>query len=403
MVDCARGGLLGVETRRTRGQLIMELNSLRARLAQLGAEEPERSRVEDALCESEQRYRELANSLPQTVFEMDLSGRITFVNLAAFSQFGYSQEEFDQGLNLFSVVAPSDHARVRADWGKLMEGDVVDPQEYLALRKDGTTFPCVVSSNRIVRDGIPVGLRGFVVDISARKRAERERDDLLHRVSHDLRSPLMVIKVHAEILGELLRSAEGATQAGRSVDAITVAVGRLDAMIDDLTDSASLESGQLRLNLVPVNLGPFLSDLKARLTGVIQVERVHIDTKPDLPMVSADPNRIERIVLNLLTNALKYSGPNAPVEVAASEQDGQVVVTVSDHGPGIAADDRGQLFQRFRRLTRTGADSEGMGLGLYTAKLLVEAHGGNIWMESEVGKGSQFSFSLPALPAPSDS
>lgn len=133
----------------------------------------ERKRVEDALRDSERRYRELADSLPETVFEMDVTGRLTFVNRAAFRQFGYSQEDFDKGINVADTLAPEDRDRAVNNVVEVLAGRLPEPKQYTALRKDGTTFPCLVSANRVVRGGVPVGLRGFLVDISTTKQAER--------------------------------------------------------------------------------------------------------------------------------------------------------------------------------------------------------------------------------------
>jgi signal transduction histidine kinase len=112
--------------------------------------------------------------------------------------------------------------------------------------------------------------------------------------------------------------------------------------------------------------------------------------------VLADPDRLERILMNLLTNALKYSAPGTPVTVALARRDGQVVTAVSDQGPGIPPDELPHLFERYYRARETRERKEGLGLGLYITKGLVEAHGGRLWVESQVGKGSTFSFSLPA-------
>ena len=525
---------------KTREELLADLKAIRLQVAQLSHAESERKRAEAALRESERRYREMANSLPETVFEMDSTGRITFVNHAGFERFGYSEDDLARGLNVSSMVADSDRKRVSENIRRAMLLGELRSEEYIAVRRDGTTFPCVVSSNRIVSNGQPVGLRGFVFDITPRKRAEEkgerllrevqqraaemdatfasmpdgvmifgpkgnmvrlnaatlritglrdsdlalaladrlamlnlekpngepfsledtpvhlalegktvlgevmvshppdgrthwissssapirgpegellgavviftditelhqlqeQRDDVLYRVSHDLRSPLMVIRVHTEVLQHLLRAAGGDTQVLKSVDAITIAVQRLSAMIEDLVDSVGHESGQLRLNQIPLDLRRFVFDLVIRLTGVIQSERVRIEAVAPPPLVMADPDRLERILINLLVNALKYSDPETDVVVTFETGADEVVTSISDSGPGIPPEDEPYLFQRFRRVGQHSKREDGLGLGLYTARGLVEAHGGKIWVESNPGKGSRFRFSLPLAPPP---
>jgi len=174
-------------------------------------------------------------------------------------------------------------------------------------------------------------------------------------------------------------------------------------MIEDLVDVTRFESGQLHLELQPVSLPAFLADWLKRMQTALAVERIVIDLPADLPAVLADYNRLERIVTNLLSNALKYS--DGPVRVSAAPRDGLVEVSVSDQGRGIHPDDLPHLFERFYRV-KGGWKAEGVGLGLYITKLLVEAHavpsadgktrvGGRIWVDSEPGAGSTFHFTLP--------
>jgi two-component system phosphate regulon sensor histidine kinase PhoR len=124
------------------------------------------------------------------------------------------------------------------------------------------------------------------------------------------------------------------------------------------------------------------------------VKRAKVDIQADLPPISADPDRLERVLLNLLSNALKYSTPGTEVRITARAVDGAVAISVSDHGPGISPDDLPHLFERFYRVKATQR-KEGVGLGLFIAKTLVEAHGGHISVESEPGKGSTFTFEIP--------
>ena len=128
--------------------------------------------AENALRESERKYRELTDSLPATVFEIEMSGRLTFANEASLQQFGASREEVARGINIFDYIVPEDHARVRNAVRERIAGTHTGPSEYTAVRKDGTRFPCAISSAPILRNGTPVGLRGFLVDITERRQAK---------------------------------------------------------------------------------------------------------------------------------------------------------------------------------------------------------------------------------------
>jgi signal transduction histidine kinase len=171
----------------------------------------------------------------------------------------------------------------------------------------------------------------------------------------------------------------------------------MNSMITDLVDSARLETGQIRLNRTSFDLKGFVVDLRERMARARpgRIERIQVESREGLPPVLADPDRLERILANLLSNSLKYSEPDTPVTVRLVRADGEVVTSVADRGHGIAPEELPQLFGKYYR-TRAGREHpESLGLGLYITRKLVEAHGGRIWAESEVGRGSTFSFSLP--------
>jgi signal transduction histidine kinase len=129
--------------------------------------------------------------------------------------------------------------------------------------------------------------------------------------------------------------------------------------------------------------------------GVCDTSRIHLEAPEELPLVTADPDRLERVVVNVITNALKYSGPDSPVTVRLAPGEGEVIAAVADHGIGIPADELPSVFDRFYRARAVRERRDGQGLGLYISRQLVEAHGGRMWAASDVGRGSTFSFSLP--------
>ncbi|MHB0871215.1 MAG: sensor histidine kinase, partial [Chloroflexota bacterium] len=140
--------------------------------------------------------------------------------------------------------------------------------------------------------------------------------------------------------------------------------------------------------------GNYLAALKQRLAGVLEMDRVRLDLPIEVPPVSGDPNRLERIFTNLLSNALKYSPSDTEVVVTGTAADGEVTVSVIDRAVGIPKEDQTHLFQRYYR-ARGARKTEGLGLGLYITRMLVEAHGDRIWVESGAGQRSSFSFTLP--------
>ena len=224
---------------------------------------------------------------------------------------------------------------------------------------------------------------------------EQDREEYVHTISHDLRAPLTVILGQAQLLERMLAKMGLRGREMRGAEAIVTSAQRMNAMIQDLVDRARLESGQLRLNRRPVDLRAYLLELKERLSGAMDVDRIRIEVPESLPPALADPDRLERILINLLSNSLKYSEPGTEIRVGVARRPGELVTTVTDHGPGIPPEELPQLFERYRRARAALETREGLGLGLYITKGLVEAHGGRIWAESRVGQGSSFSFTLP--------
>ena len=282
---------------------------------------------------------------------------------------------------------------------RALRGEVVQNVLMVLHRPDGQAVWMLVSAAPIrTSDGMLRGAVAAFRDITAQHELEEQREDILRAISHDLRSPLSAILGQAQLLDRLLQKAD-LERARTSAEAIAVSAQRMNAMIQDLVDAARLESGQLRLNLQAVDLSAFLSDLLRRLEPTLETARVRVDLPEGLPPVSADPNRLERILTNLLSNALKYSPPGTEVRVTAEPRDGEVVTSISDQGPGIPPEELPRLFRRYARTAVGEARRDGLGLGLYITRKLVEAHGGRIWVQSQVGVGSTFSFSLPIARA----
>lgn len=340
-------------------------------------------------------------SAPEGLAIYDSQAKIVRMNSVAEDMLGYSAKE---------RVTPlaEQMARLRAETAerkpfpveetppaRALRGEMVQNVVMVLHRPDGKTLWMLVSAAPIrMPDGALLGAVAAFRDVTAQHELEEQREDTIRAISHDLRNPLSAILGQAQLLTRLLEKADLGRERA-SADAIATSARRMNAMIQDLVDAARLESGQLRLNLQAVGLSSFVSDLLRRLGPAMETERIRAEIAEDLPPVSADPDRLERILTNLLSNALKYSPPGTEVLVTAQQRDGEIVTSVLDRGPGIPREDLPKLFQRYGRTTAGRARGEGLGLGLYIARKLVEAHGGRIWVESRVGLGSNFSFSLP--------
>ncbi len=341
-------------------------------------------------------------SAPEGLAIYDSQARIVRMNGVAEDMLGLSARER-------AMPLAQQMARLRAETAerktlpveemppaRALRGETVQNAVMVLHRPDGRTLWMLVSAAPIrTPDGVLLGAVAAFRDVTTQHELEEQRQDILRAISHDLRSPLSAILGQAQLLTRLLEKADLERERA-SADAIATSARRMNAMIQDLVDAARLESGQLRLNLQAVGLSSLVSDLLRRLEPAMETGRIRAEIAEDLPPVHADPDRLERILTNLLSNALKYSPPGTEVTVTAQQRNGEIVTSVLDQGPGIPREDLPRLFQRYGRTTAAETRREGLGLGLYITRKLVEAHGGRIWVESRVGVGSTFSFSLPA-------
>jgi signal transduction histidine kinase len=224
-------------------------------------------------------------------------------------------------------------------------------------------------------------------------RLQEERDDLLRAIGHDLRTPLNAVYMQAHAIG---RGGCDLAQAAERGRAIAKSCERMSAMLQDLSDSAQLEAGRLQLAPEPIDVGALAEELLERLKGGLEVARVRLTVEEGVPPALADPKQLERIFVNLASNALKYSPPETEVEVrVAAAEGGGVELSFKDRGVGITPEDQAHLFERWFR-ARGKRRPEGLGLGLYITRLLVEAQRGRIHVESAPGAGSHFHVILPA-------
>ena len=219
-------------------------------------------------------------------------------------------------------------------------------------------------------------------------------------VSHELRTPLTSIK---GFISTLLADAEGYydLQTQREFyQIIDTECDRLTRLISDLLNVSRIEAGRaLDLNPKPVDLPSLIEKVITVQKSYTDRHTLKVEIGPDLPTIIADEDKIDQILTNLTNNAIKYSPQGGDIVVSAKMNSNGVVMSVTDHGLGIPKDHLPKIFERFHRVdNRDTRAVGGTGLGLYLVKHLVEAHGGKIWVESEVGKGSSFIFSLPERP-----
>ncbi|MBU1670811.1 MAG: PAS domain S-box protein [Actinobacteria bacterium] len=350
----------------------------------------EQKQVEDRVRASERKYRELADSLPQVVFEMDTDGNISYTNANAFTIFGYDDDAVARGMNVRDVMA--DPVTAMKDIGLMVRFKVPEiHREYVARRRDGSTFPVVISARLVLEEGEPVGIRGIVTDITEQKRREQEYEranaELLgyaHTVSHDLKNPLHDVTMAAYTFEQLLErplSAEIQVFMDETLAAMKSGLERANHLIDDLLMLA--ESGQVPKEVIPVDVSEKVDEILAERSNELEIRGVTVRRDEELGSIVASPTHIYQVFSNLIKNAIVYNDSVEPVlEIKALEpgDSGGHRFLVRDNGPGITPDLLDSIFVPFTR-----GEAGDTGIGLSIVEKITRVYGGEVTVFNDGG------------------
>lgn len=231
-------------------------------------------------------------------------------------------------------------------------------------------------------------------DLTERQRLADIHRDLISNISHEFRTPLASIKLLAETLID--GAVRDPQRAPDFLQKINIEVDKLTYMADELKELADIEKGGSVLSKSKTDIGQIVRNVVSRLEEQARAEglQLEVSVEEGLPAPVVDGNRIERVLMNLIHNAIKFTSPEGRITIKAALQGTEILVSVQDTGHGIAQEDLPRIFERFYKADRSRG-GEGSGLGLSISKHIITAHGGRIWVDSEVGKGSTFYFTLP--------
>ena len=361
-----------------------ECARLRAELAAL------RRQQEQATARLQAQQQALFNSMAEGVLVLDAAGRIQLVNQSLERLFGLSADV--RGRTILEAFRLPELAKLvkRLPRERLVSGHEIELPVIEERRVE------VNAAAVFDRDGTPLGAILVFHDLTRIKQLENTRQEFVANVSHELRTPLSLIKGFVETLLEGAKDDPAKTT--QFLQTIEKHTDRLTFLIEDLLTISRLESGQIVMNRHTVELRAeaqrVIDDLQAR----VQEKKITITNQvPAGLMARADADRLQQVWFNLIENAIRYGRAGGSVKIGGKAMaGGKVKLWVRDDGPGIPAESRERVFERFYRVDRARSrDTGGTGLGLAIVKHIVQAHGGEVWLKSELGEGTTLFFTLP--------
>jgi PAS domain S-box-containing protein len=358
----------------------------------------DRRKAENDLRLSEERFHLASQATNDVIWDVDLINGQVWVNESFASHFGYPQwGDIDSAVWL-AAVHPEDVERVRAGYREAIERQATTWNVQYRLAAFGGQWHDVLYRGHIVRghDGKAVRLIGAMMDISERRAIDRMKDEFISTVSHELRTPLTSIRGALGLLssGRLGTLPE---KGQRLLDIASSNTDRLVRLINDILDIERIESGQVTLTKSSCDAGVLARTAADVVRALADRENIRITIDAAHVPLVADGDRMIQTLTNLLGNAVKFSPAGSLIRLTVRSEGSNVLFSVTDQGRGIPAEKLGTIFERFQQVDASDSrDKGGSGLGLTICRSIVRQHGGEIHVESEPGRGSTFTVTVPA-------
>ncbi len=384
------------QLRRSNELLIEEkekVRSINLELSKLNLELEDRvaSRTK-ALAESEHRFRNMMETIPQIAWTNTISGKVNYYNQRWYDYTGLNHQQTDTS-GFTNVIHPDDLEDGLNQFTTLYKSLEGGEFQIRAKRADGMYRWHLIRVMPINNaEGKLLQWVGTATDIQELKLLEQHKDDFISIASHELKTPITSLKASLQLLDRMKDSPSAVmlpkliTQANKSLDKVYI-------LIDDLLNTSKANAGQLIISCKKYNLFDAINEC---CENVLRESNFTYKIEGDAQLeVYADPDRIEQVVINFITNAMKYAPGSKEIKVRVETVSGMVKVSVMDIGNGIPAEKLSFLFDRYYRVDHSGASYSGLGLGLYICSEIMKRHNGTIGAESEIGIGSTFWFKLP--------
>jgi len=356
--------------------------------------------------EKQARLAAIVNSSDDAIISKTLDGIITSWNNAAQKMFGYTEKEAI-GKHI-SIIIPKDRLQEETVIiESIRAGKKIDHFETVRVAKDGTerSISLTVSPVKNSRGKI-IGASKIARDISFKIESARQlelytqrlqelsnyKDEFMVMASHELKTPLTVILANLQVLQEIMATDKNVHFVNKTMKQVL----KLSDFVTNLLDVSKIQAGKLELNKTLFDLNELIGEIVNNLQYTSKNHQLIFEESQEKLMVNADRERIEQVIINLISNSIKYMPMSGNIVINTSCKSGNAVVSVSDNGIGIPEKDIENVFLRFYRVSGSASSFSGSGIGLFISSEIIKAHNGRIWAESKLGNGSVFYFSIPS-------
>ncbi len=374
--------ILKVKTFYTLYQQTQALNKIQLSLRE---EIAVRTNVQLELKEKNKELQSILETIPQIAFTAKPDGTIEFVNAHWY--------EYSDSGSEFPVV--KDEEPIAVKWKQTVkDGNNMELELCINKLRTDTFRWHLLRVIPVKENDVTVKWVGTFTDIEEQKKALDKKDEFISMASHELKTPLTSIKAYVHLLYGTLQTEANSSQSRYFIERTQKQVDKLYNLITDLLDISRIESGKLKFNKKWFNFQLLLNSTFEIINQTYPAYKIHAAGNGNLE-VFADDMRLEQVLINYLSNAIKYSPDNKDIYVTTNRQDNMLQVAVKDFGVGIPKENQAKIFDKFYRAEDTSNRFQGLGIGLYICSEIISRHNGTFNVESEIGKGSTFSFSIP--------
>lgn len=353
--------------------------------------------VEKLIEEGTFKYKALFDSNMMAIASTDFNDTIFSANDAFLSMLGYTQEDIKNGTLRWSVISPSKYDETdNAKISELLINKTIIPFEKEYIHKKGHPVHVLVGAEALtISEKASFGVC-FALDISTMKEIEQKKDDFIGMVSHELKTPLSIMKLYADFLETSIKNGGSESELLESSNEITNQIDKLNILITDLLNMSRYQASEMSFHISAINLQDSIKKIVSELSLITNRNIIFQGEKA--LYVNGNEERLSQVIINLVNNAKRYSSPDTDIIVHVFKEGENACIQVQDFGMGIDEENLTKIFERYYRVNHADDYSEkGAGIGLYICSEIVKHHFGTIEVESQLGKGSTFTIKLPLI------